>query len=368
MAVDPHLQAAAQLISKGQINEAKQIISQVIKSDNQNADAWYLAASIMDEPDRQIQALERALAINPNHERAQHALTQLTGGRHQQVQARPPRASAAYSAEDYVDTGLVAAEHGDIPGALSAFSKAIRFDPKCVDAYVKRGQIYQSIEQYEDALADYRQVLQLDPRHPQANAIREFVENADKPDWRAYLEGTNMADQGNYSRAIDHYNEAIKLNGKVALYYVGRAKAYQERGNLNATLSDLDKAVKLNSKSPDILLARGKARALKDDYNGAINDFSQALKLDESADAYLERGKAESKKENYKAAVKDLTQAITLDPQLAEAYGYRGLARIHLKDLDGAHEDYQAAIAIEPAQMQATELLIKIEQSRRGKK
>jgi tetratricopeptide (TPR) repeat protein len=370
MATDPQLQLAAQLISKGQINEAKQIITQVIRANDHNADAWYLAASIMEDANRQIQALERTLAINPNHQRAQHALARIKGETaHGQVPpARAERTSAMYSARDYIDTGLMALEHNDIPGAFSAFTKALQLDPNSAEAYAERGKLYQADGDLDSAIADYKEVLRLSPRYPQADEMRELVENAGKPDWIAYQQGLNSCDSGDFSRALDHFNEAIKLNGKIASYYVGRARAFQERGNLNAALSDLDKAVKLDSKSPDVLMARGRARALKGDFNGAINDFSQVIKIDDIAVAYLERGKAESEKENFKAALKDLTQAINLDPELAAAFGYRGLARLHLKDVNGAHEDYLAAVELEPAQMQATELLIKIEQTKLKKR
>jgi tetratricopeptide (TPR) repeat protein len=369
--VDPQLQFAAQLIANGQVDEAKEIITQMIRADEHNADAWYLAASIMDDPNRQIQALERSLAINPNHQRAQHALENIkAASAPRRGQAAPVhRESSAFTVQNYIETGLVALRHNDGPGAMSAFAKAIRLDPESAEAYVQRGLVYKATQDYANAVADFKQALICDPQHPKARMMQEFVEKVEQPGWLVYQDGLNALDNSDYSRAIDHFTEAIKHNGKDATLYVARARAYQEKANLSAALHDLDKAVQLDSKSPDVLLARGKARALKRDFNGAVNDFSQALKHDaENATAYLERGKAQAEKDNHKGAVADLTKAITIDPELAAAYGYRGLARLHLKDVKGAHEDYEKAVAIEPAQLQATELLIKIEQNRQHKK
>jgi tetratricopeptide (TPR) repeat protein len=375
MVVDPQLQFAAQLISNGYINEAKQIITQVIKVNDKNADAWYLAASIMEDPARQIQALERALTINPQHERAKRALAQLrstpaapTVAPRQPIDQSARSASARSMYDTYLKQSEIAQAHEDSPGALNALSQALRIEPDSAEVYVQRGRIYHKNKQIAEAIADFKEALRLDPHHPQATKLREFVDNAQNPDWMAYQEGLKSCDEGNYSRAIDQFNDAIKRNGKIAVYYLGRANAYQERGNVSAALSDLDKAVRFAPKAPEIWMARGKARALKENFNGAISDFSQALKLEESAEGYLERGKAESAKENFKTALKDLSQAITLDPELAEAFGYRGLARFHLKDVAGAYEDYLAAVALEPAQIQATELLLKIERSKQRKK
>jgi len=364
MSTDPHLQRVAELITVGQVDEAKHAITQLLRGYSEDADAWYLAARLMEDPEAQKRALQHTLTINPNHNEARDALNQLLVASGQKPLKKAARPSAMFTAANYIETGMTARIHHDNPGAISAFSKAIRLDPKSVEAYVLRGTIYEELDQLEDAIADYNQALRLNPEHPQAKTMHALMENAHKPDWQEYRIGVNLCNRDDLSRAIEHFDKAIEMDGKVAAYYVGRAKAFQESGDLTSTLADLDRAVKLDPLSDDILLARGRARAMKRDFQRAASDFTLAIKLGEKAIAYFERGKVESAQENFKAALNDFSQVLKLDPQFALAFSYRGLARLSLKDRQGAYEDYLAAIALHPNQLEASGLLIKIEQVR----
>jgi hypothetical protein len=71
------LRQAASLIKSGNKTQARQIISTILKAEPNNADAWYLNAVLVEGRDSKIQALERAVAINPAHEAARKALNQL---------------------------------------------------------------------------------------------------------------------------------------------------------------------------------------------------------------------------------------------------------------------------------------------------
>jgi hypothetical protein len=74
---DEHLRRATGLIKQGQKAEAKQIISDILKSDPQNARAWYLASYLTSDDKKRIQALQRALAIDPQFAQADEALRKL---------------------------------------------------------------------------------------------------------------------------------------------------------------------------------------------------------------------------------------------------------------------------------------------------
>jgi Flp pilus assembly protein TadD len=52
---------------------------------------------------------------------------------------------------------------------------------------------------------------------------------------------------GNFEKAISDYNEAIRLDPKSALAYVGRGNAYTKKGNLNAANSDYATAKRLKA-------------------------------------------------------------------------------------------------------------------------
>jgi tetratricopeptide (TPR) repeat protein len=68
----------------------------------------------------------------------------------------------------------------------------------------------------------------------------------------------------------------------------------------------------------------------------------------QSADEFVTRGIARYNGGNLDGALADFNRAITLDPAHAGAYGNRGYAREDRGDLEGALADYTKAISLDP--------------------
>src|SRR5687767_10489025 len=79
------LHDAYELIKSGQKQEAMRLLVQVLQSDRNNANAWWLLANATDEPGKKQQALEQVLRLQPDHGAARRALDTLTG-----ADAAPP--------------------------------------------------------------------------------------------------------------------------------------------------------------------------------------------------------------------------------------------------------------------------------------
>lgn len=59
--------------------------------------------------------------------------------------------------------------------AISDCAKAIELNPSYVKAYVRRAQMYEETEKFDEALEDYKKVLTFDPTHTDANyAVRRL--------------------------------------------------------------------------------------------------------------------------------------------------------------------------------------------------
>jgi hypothetical protein len=88
------LKQAAQLIKAGQKAEARKIVGALLKREPENDDAWYYAAMLSDAPEQRAKFLQKALDLNPFHERADAALKKI-GGRNMSTSVGTTPASSA---------------------------------------------------------------------------------------------------------------------------------------------------------------------------------------------------------------------------------------------------------------------------------
>ncbi|MBV8887365.1 MAG: tetratricopeptide repeat protein [Chroococcidiopsidaceae cyanobacterium CP_BM_RX_35] len=117
-----------------------------------------------------------------------------------------------------------------------------------------------------------------------------------------------------------------------------------ENGEAIRVYSKIDKTSAAND-----LLRQGGDKYKKGDYQGAIADYTKALQLNpKSAEAYNYRGNARLNLRDKQGAIADYDQAIKLNPNYADAFNDRGDGRSALGDNQGAITDYDQAIQIDP--------------------
>jgi len=73
------LKEAAALIRQGNTKSARQIIISVLREDQDNFQAWYMLSFSVPVVDKQIEALQRALLVSPDHPKALERLSKLGG-------------------------------------------------------------------------------------------------------------------------------------------------------------------------------------------------------------------------------------------------------------------------------------------------
>jgi tetratricopeptide (TPR) repeat protein len=124
-----------------------------------------------------------------------------------------------------------------------------------------------------------------------------------------------------FDRAIQGYDQAIRLDPKNAAAYNGRGGAYQAKGDDDHAIADYDQEIRLDPKYAGAFYNRGSAYGAKGDLDHAIADYDQAIRLDPKyAGAFYNRGSAYGAKGDLDHAIADLDQAICLDPKNADGY------------------------------------------------
>ena len=164
----------------------------------------------------------------------------------------------------------------------------------------------------------------------------------------AYSNRGNAKDGiGDYQGAIDDYNQALEINPQHAEVYYNLGNTKGHMGDYKGALADLGRAIEINPRFANAYNNRGK---IKNDIGfpkNAIDDYDQALGINpQHAEAYNNRGNAKNSIGDYKGAIADINRALGINPQYANAYNNRGNAKGHMGDHKGAIADYDRAIMI----------------------
>ena len=111
---------------------------------------------------------------------------------------------------------------------------------------------------------------------------------------QAFKRGNEALDNGNYDKAIAEYTEVIRLDPEADGAYFNRGRAYFDKENYDKAIADFTKAIELDSDNAKFYNNRGFAYSNKKDYDRAIADYTKALQLDpnnEFAKKYLEEAR-----------------------------------------------------------------------------
>lgn len=174
----------------------------------------------------------------------------------------------------------------------------------------------------------------------------------------SYSDGRNNFKNGNYEKAAECFEAAIKVNPNRADYYIDYAMTLIELGRYQDALDQFDHAymdkdmliVRQNNKR--ILRGKGIAFGHMLRYEDAVSQFK--LALDNKELSYLDMDilyyMADALRTigSYEDAIKAYSDIIDIDDRAAMAYSRRAGCYKSLGDYEKGLADYDSAIALEP--------------------
>src|SRR6516162_6102103 len=102
--------------------------------------------------------------------------------------------------------------------------------------------------------------------------------------------GNARLDNRDFDRAIDDYNEAIRLDPKFAVGFNNRGLGYQRKNQYDLAIQNYDEAIRLNPQYALAFVNRSNAHRSKARFDLAIADAGQAIGLNPNlANAYFAR-------------------------------------------------------------------------------
>ena len=250
-------------------------------------------------------------------------------------------------AERYYESGLKKQDEGDLDGAITDYTRAIKVNPQYTEAYNNRGTIKRSKGDVDGAIADYDHAIEVDPEHTKSwnnrgaakekkgdldGAIADFTRaiELDSQYAHAYYNRGNVKEaKGDHDGAITDYDRAIELDPKYAYSYNNRGNAKKAKGDFDGAIADFTRAIELAPQDARFYYSRAGGKFSRGDFDGAIADLDRVIELNGKEPVpYTVRGDLYAKKNQYSAAIKDVQKAIKLDPK--NGNNYLSLARYQL--------------------------------------
>ncbi|MGC4004847.1 MAG: tetratricopeptide repeat protein [Pirellulales bacterium] len=136
-----------------------------------------------------------------------------------------------------------------------------------------------------------------------------------------YLRGMIFHKQGEFSRTVDEYTQAMALEkpGNETLL-LARAESRIEAEEYDAAAEDCEEVLTTSPKSAAALTVRGWIGYQRKKFPAALADLTAALAADPAySEAYLIRGWVNDATGRYADAVKDLETCLKLDPLSSSA-------------------------------------------------
>lgn len=235
--------------------------------------------------------------------------------------------------------GLIFANREQDEEAISLMSQAIFYHPDIAIYYSNRAALYQRLGRHKEAVNDFYDSLQIDPK--QVGVWVNF--------------GNSLVELKKISGALDAYQKALELEPDYYYTHQMMGHAYRAQESYEEALTSFQKALSLKPDSIDALVNVGVALAGLKRFDESLNTYKQALMLQpENPNIYCNLGLVLTDLEQYEAAEKHYHQAIAIDPALMSAYVNLWLLYYDQGKYQEASEYLQKAQAINP---QHSELL-----------
>lgn len=215
-------------------------------------------------------------------------------------------------------------QQGNLTRAIQQWSRDIKNGHNIVTNLFNRSQAYILLKQYQFALEDVNQIIQ--------------IEGKNTPSQVFVVKGIALSELNQLQEAIQSFNTAEKLDSSPGLYN-NRALAYQRLGQLNKALVDLTKSVQLLP-TPIARLNLANLRIQLNQFQQVVNEMNQLIATDKTFfPAYLTRGIAYYNLGQYETAVRDFVVTLKIWPDQPEAYYYAGLSFAKLNRLEDASQN-----------------------------
>ncbi len=189
---------------------------------------------------------------------------------------------------------------------------------------------------------------------PTPQGVEGTEEGVLTPEQQLVREGNDLVNAGNFQEAYQRFNEALKIDPKLADAFKGRGFIYYRLGKYKHAIKEYDKCLSLAPDDSEGYYERGNAYLAAGSKKNALNDYNKSIVLNPSfPDAYNARGTVHFAAKQYLNALEDYTRALNIDGGYTDAYFNRATTHMKLGMYELAAKDYDAVLRIDPSDRNA---------------
>ncbi len=269
---------------------------------------------------------------------------------------------------EHLKSGDASLKKSDWDSALREYREAVQLDPENVPAHNGVGRALGEKGDHDGALREFQEAVRLDPNYAEAHngmgwilglkgdidgAMKEYREAIRlKPEYaRAHSNlGWAFTEKEDWDNAIREYREAVRLKPDDTDAYDGLAWSLNQKGDWPSALREYREAIRLKPNDLDPHLALGAAYMNKGDFDSALREYREAVRVKpDSAQAHASVGVALSRKGDWKTATAEDREAVRLDPNYADGHADLAFDLGHSGDWDGEIREARESVRLQPS-------------------
>ncbi|MCP6763116.1 MAG: tetratricopeptide repeat protein [Fischerella sp. CENA71] len=170
--------------------------------------------------------------------------------------------------EDFYTRGNEKTNKSEQQKVIQTYNRVISKNPRDINAYINRGIGYYRQDQYDQAITNYTQALNINQN------IHAYINR-----------GIAYHRQGKYELAIADYNKALSINNNSVDAYINRGITYRRQGKYKLAIADFNKAISIDNNNGDAYYALGLTYTQLGNQQAAITSYRLAAHL------YQQKGK-----------------------------------------------------------------------------
>lgn len=316
--------------SRGKLEEAAAGYAAVLSQNPEDFESLFLTGLL--EGQRRnfqaaIDALQRALAVDPNHLDCHLNLARaFRGAGDPAASLEVAEKSLAIDAESSEATFAKAAALGDLgktQEALGVLDELLQKQPRLSEAWLERGALLQSTGDWTAALEAYKKARISNPTIASHHLH----------------EGEALLALNRNQEAREAFDRVVQTDANLVAGHLGRATAMLRLHNIVGALLNADKARQLDPNSAQAHYILGCGEAELGHLEQALSFLDEALQRQPShADAHFAKGEVLQKLQRYDEAAEFFEKARDLSPKLTMAVGNLLSARLSNADWQGYDE------------------------------